>query len=136
DDGYIIITGFNPISFTGIASLMPWRKHNLPWSGRMFTANRIKDWLSVLNYQVIDCDQYALFPMQKYQPMWAWLENGIGDWAAPFGSLYFIVARKRTYPLKPIKPHWRFKRRLSPVSLNYRLSTQNQDKACDPYSDA
>lgn len=65
DDGYLIITGFNPISFIGLASLMPWRKNNLPWSGRMFTPNRIKDWLSVLNYQVVACDQYALFPMQN-----------------------------------------------------------------------
>ena len=128
DDGYIIVTGFNPISLTGLASLMPWRKHNLPWSGRMFTPSRIKDWLGVLNYQVIECDQYALFPMQKYRPLWTWLENSLGECGAPFGSLYFIVARKRTYPLKPIKPHWRIKRRLSPVGLNYRVKSGSQSK--------
>ncbi|MBY8236246.1 class I SAM-dependent methyltransferase [Vibrio fluvialis] len=120
DDGYIIVTG--------LASLMPWRKHNLPWSGRMFTPSRIKDWLGVLNYQVIECDQYALFPMQKYRPLWTWLENSLGECGAPFGSLYFIVARKRTYPLKPIKPHWRIKRRLSPVGLNYRVKSGSQSK--------
>lgn len=125
DDGYIIITGFNPLSLTGFASLMPWRKHNLPWSGRMYTPSRIKDWLSVLNYQVLECDQYALFPMQKYRSLWTWLENATGNWASPLGSLYFIVARKRTYPLKPIKPHWRLKRRFSPVSLNYRVKSQD-----------
>ncbi|MDA0127059.1 methyltransferase domain-containing protein [Vibrio sp. MarTm2] len=124
DDGYLIITGFNPISFTGLASLMPWRRNNLPWSGRMFTPTRIKDWLSVLNYQVIECDSYALFPMQKYRTMWTWLENSLGDWAAPMGSLYFIVARKRTYPLKPIKPHWKLKRKLTPVSVNYKVSNK------------
>ncbi|EKO3973152.1 class I SAM-dependent methyltransferase [Vibrio fluvialis] len=128
DDGYIIVTGFNPISLTGLASLMPWRKHNLPWSGRMFTPSRIKDWLGVLNYQVIECDQYALFPMQKYRPLWTWLENSLGECCAPFGSLYFIVARKRTHPLKPIKPHWRIKRRLSPVGLNYRVKSGSQSK--------
>lgn len=126
DDGYVIITGFNPISLTGLASMMPWRKHNLPWSGRMFTSSRIKDWLSVLNYQVLECDQYALFPMQKYRPLWAWLENAMGGWASPLGSLYFIVARKRTYPLKPIKPHWRLKRRFSPVGFNYRVKSEDQ----------
>lgn len=126
DDGYIILTGFNPLSLTGLASFLPWRKRSLPWSGRMFTPNRIKDWLSVLNYQVVECDQYALFPMQKYRTMWTWLENSLGEYGRPFGSLYFIVARKRTYPLKPIKPHWRLKRRLSPVGLNYRVKSQSQ----------
>ncbi len=126
DDGYIIITGFNPISFTGLASLMPWRKNNLPWSGRMFTPNRVKDWLGLLNYQVIECEQYALFPMQKYRTFWTWLESGRGDAGSTFCSLYFIVARKRTYPLKPIKPHWRLKRRLSPLGVNYRVNA-NED---------
>ena len=120
DDGYLIITGFNPLSLLGLSSLMPWRKHSLPWSGRMFTPHRINDWLSVLNYQVVHCDRYALFPYQRYQTMWTWLENGVGSWASPAGSLYFIVARKRTYPLRPIKAHWHFKRRFSPVGVMNR----------------
>ncbi|MFW7524096.1 class I SAM-dependent methyltransferase [Vibrio ostreicida] len=124
DDGYLIITGFNPISLTGLGSLMPWRRNNLPWSGRMFTPNRVKDWLSLLNYQVIECDRYALFPMQKYRTFWTWLENSLGEWASPAGSLYFIVARKRTYPLKPIKPYWKLKRKLTPVGVNYNISNQ------------
>ncbi|MDC0609871.1 class I SAM-dependent methyltransferase [Vibrio sp.] len=119
DDGYIIITGFNPISLTGISSLLPWRKKYLPWSGRMFTPNRIKDWLGVLNYEVIECDQYALFPFQTYRPFWTWLENK-GQCSRAMGCLYFIVARKRTYPLKLVKPHWRLKRPLTPISVNYR----------------
>ncbi|MDF5436246.1 SAM-dependent methyltransferase, partial [Vibrio parahaemolyticus] len=111
---------FNPLSLTGLASLLPWRKHNLPWSGRMFTSNRIKDWLGLLNYQVIHCDRYALFPMKRYRTMWTWLENSLGDWASPAGSLYYIVARKRTYPLKPIKPHWRLKKKLTPLGVMNR----------------
>lgn len=131
DDGYLVITGFNPVSLTGLASLMPWRKNNLPWSGRMFTTNRIRDWLSVLNYQVVHCDRYALFPMKKYRTMWTWLENSLGDWASPAGSLYFIVARKRTYPLKPIKPHWQLKRRLSPLGvMNRQRDVLSKRKNC------
>lgn len=119
DDGYMIITGFNPISFSGLASLLPWRKKYLPWSGRMFTPNRITDWLGLLNYQVIERDQYALFPFETYRPFWIWLENK-GQCSNTLGSLYFIVARKRTYPLKLIKPHWKFKRPLTPIRVNYR----------------
>ena len=69
----------------------------------MYTPNRVKDWLGVLNYQVIHCDTYALFPMSRYRAFWTWLENSLGSWASVAGSQYFIVARKRTYPIKPIK---------------------------------
>lgn len=130
DDGYLILTGFNPMSFTGLASLMPWRKNNFPWSGRMFTPGRIKDWLGVLNYQVVYADTYALFPMKRYRTMWTWLESSMGDWASPMGSLYFIVARKRTYPLKPIKPHWRLKKKLTPASVSYRTADKRQSGDC------
>ncbi len=120
DDGYLIITGFNPLSLIGLASFLPWRKKNLPWSGRMFTSNRVADWLGLLNYEVVHSDRYALFPMFKYRTVWTWFENSMGDWASPAGSLYFIVARKRTYPLKPIKPHWLLKRRLAPLGAMNR----------------
>ncbi|MFC0171709.1 class I SAM-dependent methyltransferase [Vibrio comitans] len=124
DDGYLILTGFNPISLSGLNSLMPWRKKNLPWSGRMFTPYRVQDWLSVLNYQVVHMDSYGLIPSKKQRAIWTWIENGIGGWSTPFCSQYFIVARKRTYPLKPIKPHWKLKRRLSPVRLNCRVKPE------------
>lgn len=44
----------------------------------MFTSSRINDWLGLLNYQVIHCDRYALFPMTRYRTMWTWLENSLG----------------------------------------------------------
>lgn len=137
DDGYLIITGFNALSLTGAARLLPWRngffvndlafdemleeKRKMPWGGRRwFTPHRIKDWLALLNYQVIDCDCYALFPMQHYQTSWTWLENNLGRWTNHFGCTYFIVARKRTSPLTPIKPSWSFKPRLAAVNASCR----------------
>ncbi|MGV3003041.1 methyltransferase domain-containing protein [Vibrio sp.] len=124
DDGHIILTGFNPISLTGAASLLPWRKNNLPWSGRMFTPYRMKDWLGLLNYEVIHCDTYALFPVRRGKALTTWLEHGMGACASTFGSVYFIVAKKRMYPLKPIKPHWKVKnRRFSPASVGFNKAS-------------
>ncbi|KEY91359.1 hypothetical protein CF67_02008 [Candidatus Photodesmus blepharus] len=122
DDGYLILTGFNPISFAGLAGWIPWRKKNLLQNKYMFTPYRLKEWLTLLNYQVIHCDLYALFPMQYYQNIWTWFENNLGDWSTPIRSLYFIVARKRTYPIKPIKSHWELKRSLFPMNASYRLN--------------
>lgn len=86
----------------------------------MFSSNRVQDWLGLLNYQVIHRERYAFFPMKRYRTMWTWLENSLGEWASPAGSLYYIVARKRTYPLKPIKPHWRLKKKLAPLGVMNR----------------
>ncbi|MFV0575544.1 MAG: methyltransferase domain-containing protein [Vibrio sp.] len=127
DDGHLILTGFNPLSLIGLSSLMPWRKNNLPWSGRMFTPYRIKDWLSVLNYEVVHCDTYALFPIKKGKPVTTWLEHGLGSCGSVFGSVYFIVAKKRMYPLNPIKTHWKVKqRRFSPASVGLNRIKQNK----------
>lgn len=123
DDGYLVITGVNPFSFSGIANQFPWRKNNFPWHGRMFTSSRIRDWLEILNYEVLECDRYGVFPLQTYRPFWTWLESSVCHWTTVFGALYFIVARKRTYPLKLIKPHWRVRRSLTPIRLNYRVKS-------------
>ncbi|MBL4830151.1 MAG: class I SAM-dependent methyltransferase [Aliivibrio sp.] len=120
NDGYLIISGFNPFSAIGVASLLPWRKNNLPWSGRMFTTFRVKDWLSLLNYEVVHQENFAVMPLTKHKTCWTWLENQLGVCGSSVGGLYFIVARKRTYPLNPIKKAWSRKRSFSPVSVNYR----------------
>ncbi|MBD1575061.1 MULTISPECIES: methyltransferase domain-containing protein [Vibrio] len=127
DDGYIILTGFNSISLTGLARWYPWRKNNLPWSGRMFSPYRIKDWLGVLNYEVIYSDCSGLFPSKKGEkPFSIWLEHSLGRCASTFGGMYFIVARKRTCPLKPLKPHWELKRRLAPASVGFNKNASSK----------
>jgi len=42
------------------------------------------------------------------------------------GSMYFIVARKRTFPLKPIKPTWKLRRQLSPLRVNCRTKANQK----------
>lgn len=109
DDGYLIITGFNPFSMLGLASLIPWRKNLLPWSGRMYSVPRMLDWLQLLNYQVIECEIYSFFPMKRNAHFWAWFDGTFSNLTQVFGSTYFIVARKRTTPLKPIHTSWSLK---------------------------
>ncbi|GAL08497.1 SAM-dependent methyltransferase [Photobacterium aphoticum] len=36
--------------------------------------------------------------------------------------MYLIVARKRTVPLKPIKPTWKIRRQLAPLGVNCRTN--------------
>ncbi|MGL5335415.1 MAG: methyltransferase domain-containing protein, partial [Enterovibrio sp.] len=66
DDGYLIISGFNPFGLLGLGRFMPGNRAHFPWNGRMFTSARVQDWLSVLSYQVIDARSFGLFPVKKY----------------------------------------------------------------------
>ncbi len=120
DDGYLIISGVNPSSLMGIGRLIPWRKNTLPWNGRMFTPLRVRDWLGVLNYEIMEISCFGLIPETKQRTCGVWFENAFSDLLPAFGSVYFIVARKRAYPLTRMKSSWLPKKQLSPVGVNYR----------------
>lgn len=119
DDGYLVISGMNPSSLMGLGQYFPWRKDRLPWSGRLFSPWRVRDWLGVLNYEIVDFSCFGLLPVTKQRIYSAWCEHLLGDLMPVFGSLYFIVARKRAYPLNPIRLKWRPKKQLSPLGANY-----------------
>ncbi|WP_413113900.1 methyltransferase domain-containing protein [Thaumasiovibrio sp. DFM-14] len=120
DDGYLLIAGFNPISLYGLTSLLPWKRKNYPWCGRRFSPYRVKDWLGVLNYEVIHHESFAVLPATRHEVCWAWAENMLVDYLSSVGCMYFIVARKRTSPLKPIKPGWLLRRRIATARVNVR----------------
>ncbi len=132
DDGYLIISGCNPLSSLGIRGLFPWNRHDYPWSGQMFLPMRVKDWLSVLNYEVIECDVFSLFQPTSKKCISKWWNERLTERSSSFGCFYFMVARKRSFPLKPIEPRWKLRPALSPLSLNYRTQPSNCDKSNVP----
>jgi len=58
DDGYLLLTGFNPLSPALISGWNPKQKKAFPWAGRYFTALRVKDWLSLLGYEIVQHDYF------------------------------------------------------------------------------
>lgn len=92
DDGWLILSSFNPVSLLGIAKLIPGLNKRQPYCSRMFTQMRIIDWLSLLNYEVVHLASLQVTP---------WRENKgkLNKHFPIFGCLSLIVARKRTIPL-------------------------------------
>ncbi|WNN45222.1 MULTISPECIES: methyltransferase domain-containing protein [Winslowiella] len=93
DDGWMIISGFNPFSLLGIGKAIPGLHRRAPWSGRMFSQMRLLDWLSLLNYEVIHRTRFQVVP---------WNRQGgkmISAHLPALGCLNIVVARKRTFPL-------------------------------------
>ena len=53
DDGWLVISGFNPISLMGLRKLVPVLRKTSPYNSRMFTLMRQLDWLSLLKSRIL-----------------------------------------------------------------------------------
>ncbi len=94
DDGWIILSSFNPISLLGIGKCTPILRHKQPYYCRMFSLRRQVDWLSVLNYEVITQQNFQIMPFSR--PV-----KRDGKRYHVGGCLNLILARKRMLPLTP-----------------------------------
>lgn len=113
--GYILITGFNPFSLTGLAHLLPFSSQKLPWSGRFFTPARVKDWLDLLGFEIIADERFIHASLARGSRLsrFAPWRRFCRQYLRPMGSVYMLVARKRVTPLTPIKPKWHARTRPS-----------------------
>lgn len=106
DDGWLIISGYNPISILGVGKLIPCLRKQPPFSSRMFTAMRLLDWLSLLNFEVMYRRNFQVLPWHK--------QGGkmLTTHFPALGAMQVIVARKRTLPLtlNPLKNRHKKKR--------------------------
>ncbi|AGB79573.1 class I SAM-dependent methyltransferase [Pseudocitrobacter corydidari] len=93
DDGWLIITSFNPISLVGLRKLVPVLRNKIPYNSRMFTLTRQLDWLALLNFEVLHQGRVQVLP---------WTKQGgklLSTHLPALGCVQYIVARKRTIPL-------------------------------------
>lgn len=95
DDGWIVLSNFNPLSLLGLGKLMPFFRKRQPYTSRLFTQMRLLDWLSLLNYEVMVHRRFHVLP---------WKKNGgklLSTHLPALGCMTLIIARKRTFPLTP-----------------------------------
>jgi len=59
DDGVLVLTGFNPYSPAVASGFFIRHKKNFPWCGRYFTLVRVKDWLELLGFEVLESEFYV-----------------------------------------------------------------------------
>ncbi len=112
-EGHVVILGFNPLSLFGVWKLAAGWRHALPWCGRFYTTVRIRDWLSLLGFETLDCGYAAFWPPFQRAGLIRRLVKleGLGSrWFPYLGGAYVILARKRVATLTPIKPRWRPRR--------------------------
>ncbi|GAA3577247.1 class I SAM-dependent methyltransferase [Gibbsiella greigii] len=96
DDGWLVISSFNPFSLLGLGKLVPGLRRRQPYASRMFTQMRLLDWLSLLNYEVLYQARFQVLPWHRLGGKF------LSTHLPALGCMSVIVARKRTVPLTPV----------------------------------
>lgn len=93
DDGWLVMSGFNPISLLGLGKAVPLVRRSPVIRSRMFTLMRQLDWLSLLNFEVLHYSRFRVLPWSK--------QGGklLSTHLPALGCMQLIIARKRTIPL-------------------------------------
>jgi len=112
-EGHLVLTGFNPWSFWGLWRLFLWWRDRVPWSGHFYGLSRIRDWLTLLELELITVRRLFYRPplrSPRALERLAALEP-LGRHAWPFlGGAYVLVAKKRVIPLTSSRVRWRAQR--------------------------
>jgi SAM-dependent methyltransferase len=100
-DGWLILSGFNPHSLVGLGRLLPYMRRQQPWQARMFSPERIRDWLELLGFELVHYEAFGFSSFSSSSKIHWWRENLGRDYCSYFASVYMLAARKRTIPLTP-----------------------------------
>jgi SAM-dependent methyltransferase len=133
-NGYLIITGFNPLSLAGLNRVIPYRKKQSPWNEHFFSPMRVKDWLHLMGFEILTderCLHSSLTGKMNKKGSTSFWHKFASNYLTSFGSVYIIIAKKRVLPLTPIKPKWQIRARFNPVkvpTMNVHSTTKNRNK--------
>lgn len=119
-EGHVVILGFNPWSLWMVWRLALGWRGKPPWCGRFISPARLKDWLQLLGFEIINSQRYFFRPPLSHKGIMKRLRflDRIGRrWAPFFGAGYVLVAKKRVSTLTPIRPRWRPSPRLGAREL-------------------
>ncbi len=121
-EGQIVISGFNPLSLWGLkrrlGATLGWDNDHFPWRGRFIGLLRLKDWLTLLGFE-LNGGRFGCYAPPFAQARWLerfrFMEKA-GDRYWPIaGGTYVIRAVKRHHGLRLVTPQWRDARAKRPA---------------------
>ena len=108
-EGYMIVIGFNPLSFYGLWRLFLSRKKSAPWNAKFYSMRRLRDWSSLLGFEETEIHYTAHLPPFKRIQSWKKMQSlgrTMQYHVTQIGGVYIFVARKRVARLTPLTPAW------------------------------
>jgi SAM-dependent methyltransferase len=112
-EGQIVIAGFNPFSLFGAKRYFG-REQTPPWNGNFIALYRVKDWLTLLGFDVVGgrLDAYVPpFAREKWLERSRFMESAGDRWWPVAGGVYFLRATKRVHGMRVITPSWQRRER-------------------------
>ena len=119
-DGKLIIIDFNPVSLWGLRHLFQSWLDEAPWGGHYYTARRIKDWTSLLGFELLHhyrCAYVMPFNFRRLIERSRILSKFFERWISFSGAINILEFEKDTIPLTPFKKRWVKQRILSPKAI-------------------
>jgi len=133
-EGHLLISGFNPLSIWGVMAglnKLLSKNQSTPWNSRFIGLARLKDWLTLLGFEVTSVKMACYVPpfeQASWQKHCAFMDTYGERYCVIFGGLYFIVAKKRVVGMTPLKPNWKIPTLQSPLVARQPKSNTSQSK--------
>lgn len=113
-EGHCILIGFNPYALSNLNKPLRFLRKNkqekLQDSYKMRSVTRVRDWFSLLGFEVVEVNYMGFRPTLNNQKIFnslKWLERW-GEYAGPLlGSMYIVHAKKHVVAMRPDKHVWR-----------------------------
>ena len=108
-EGRLVIVGFNPWSLWGMRSALGYSRNQFPWNGRFVSLLRVKDWLSLLGFDVNAGRLVGYAPPfdnAKLRRRFGFMEPAGDRWWAVGGAVYMLQAIKRVRGMRLLTPAW------------------------------
>jgi len=109
-EGQVVISGFNPWSLLGLKRFVPPWRAEVPWSGRFINLPRLKDWLSLLSFDVVGGRMHGYAPpfaQERWLRRFSFMDSAGDRWWPFAGGVYLMQAIKRVRGMRVITPSWR-----------------------------
>jgi SAM-dependent methyltransferase len=109
-EGHVVVLGFNPFSLWGLWRLTRRRRGSPPWTGKFLHLSRLKDWLKLLDFDLVQGSMlYYRPPLASETAMdrLRFLDRAGDRWWPMAGAVYLLVAKKRVAGMTALRPEWR-----------------------------
>jgi len=119
-DGHLFICVLNPWSLMGLWRLFRQRSYAPPWHGRFLAQGRLRDWLALLELELLAVDSFFFSPPVRSARLLDRLRAiehvGARVWPRLSGA-YLLSVRRRVSRATPVRARFSYRPRLVGVSL-------------------
>lgn len=109
-EGHAVFACFNPRSLWGLRRLFNFTPDAYPWGGHFISLPRLKDWLALLELEIVAGGMGCYVPpvtQNKWLQRLRFMEAAGDRWWPIAGGVYFLHVVKRVRAMRVIMPKWR-----------------------------